>query len=356
MRRIIKVLLCFLILGTCITACSKKKVTVSEFIKTSYDGYSGFAKVTVSLDKDGLKKSLLESKAVDGDKVDTFVESVELQLKDEYASNGKNVVVSIKCDTSLINKNKIDTSDYKETVSNLKETTELDGFSAFEISLGGASPKITIDAKNISEDEKLKNLKLKMNPEGFYKAGDSVIVSLDIDATAEGMKGFSYKELEREYKIGDVSVFPSGASELQKDVLDEIDKINKETIKKEVSDSTRHMLWRITDNPSYLLESSTENADSIELINTYYLYEKEVQKDRDNNYLLFVYKVEVSNGNSKETGYFVFNYSNAVLVGGKLDVSSESPENRYNCGIDKDAVIKEFVSDKENEYNIETIN
>lgn len=339
-----------------LSSCDKKEVRVSDYIKVKCEGYSGYATLDTQLDSDKLQKALIDEGVLDKSGAKSFVDSIELDVKRDMISNGENLIIKISCDKNAVKDRKVLVKDISYKVSGLKEPKVVDVFASLDVKIEGISPKVKLNITNNSTDEYIKNLKIVTDKQGFLKIDDEVTVKVEVDDVAEGKKGMKIKQKEQKYVIGKMSSYPQTASELIMTEISNIDALNIETIKKETGDTTKHMLWRITGEPKYLLSGSSESVKTLEKVNAYLLSEKVLEEGKDNNYIYFIYRAEITNGSQSETGFFLFEYKNAVISGGKLLVGTSKPEERYVCSKEYEKIYSEYIGNKENIYNIYEIN
>ena len=350
--------LCVLAVFTLIFAvgCSKKHVAVKDYVKVVGEGYDGYATVTVSLDKDALAAALADKKILSKSDAKKFVESVELTVKDNGHISKKGAVISMKADESYIKKNRIDISECSIKPEGIKDGITVDAFSELTVKLEGIIPKVHLVLENASENEYVSKLTYKYDSEAMFKAGDEVEVFVEVNEEEEGRKGYTFKQISQKYVIGDISAYPEGTAELDKAVIDKTASLCKDVISDDTADTTKHMMWRITDNPEYLLSSSVETASAIELIGIYFLQEKNIKYGRDNNYLYYAYSADISNGSSGMKGYFVFELKNVYISAtGELVVPTNNLKEKYFCGESFEELYGLYIEEKFSEYLVSKV-
>lgn len=350
MKRII-LLIVLLAMSSFVMGCNKEVVNVADYISVSTEGYSGYAVATTVLDKDGLKAALVSKADLSDKDAEAFVESVALSQIEGYVSNGQRVTVSVSSTNKNASNKRILIKDAEILLEDIEEPIVYDVFKELEVKIEGISPKASVNYINNSTDPYISKLVITVEPQDFVKVGDKVTVSIDVNQEEEGKKGIAFKSVTQEYVVGEISSYAT-LEKIDTQTLKDIDEKNIDAVKKETADSTKHMMWRITGNREYLLEKGAEKVVECELVETYFLKEKELVAGQDNNYIYYMYKVAIANNDKKETGYFIFEYKNAVIIDGKFYVSDTKTEERYKCNQTMENLYSELIEGKLDEYEM----
>ena len=143
--------------------------------------------------------------------------------------------------------------------------------------------------------------------------------------------------------------------ESQPDYLKQLDKKTSEAIVSLTKDSTFRMLYKGTGNTAYLYQQNDETAENIERTGCFFL-KKQGKEGNINNYLYFVYSAKVSNSESSEEMYFIFEYSQGYIsVDGKFEINQDSLKDRYVVGTDYQSLYDEKIGSKNGVYLIQEV-
>lgn len=332
-------------------SCKKENVRISDYVNIEAKGYDGFAKGEVILDKDRLKKDLADKKIMKTSEAKKLIESLELLVEDTNHIKSKEKV-TVKVAEEFADNSYIDFSDFEVTVSGLEKTKLLDAFSCLSLKLEGVSPKVRVITNLESTDEYISSLTFSYD-DRLYSVGEEVVISIDVDVDKAGNEGYSFKETQKTYVIGNISIYPNDISQLGRETLTKTKQLCLDTIKSETEDTTKHILWRMTGDNSHLLESSAETLKEADVEKVFYLKEKNITENKENNYLYYIFKAKFISGNSEVTGYFAFEFKDTYIgKDGVYVITANSIENRYVCDINYESLYEELIGSKKVDYDV----
>lgn len=334
------------------------KFNVMDYITVRYTGADGYATADFEVDKDGLYNRIV-GKSKDMEKITAakkLVNSIEVSTEDDMLKNGKKYTVTIKYDeeaskTAHINMGK---EERKIKASGISKGTKISLFDNVEVIFAGISPEAYINIKNNWEDDYLKDLEFKADKVSGISLNDEITVECAATETELARHGYITDKVSAVFKADRLSVY-ADYSELDKDYLKQLDKKTSEAIVSLTKDSTFRMLYKGTGNTAYLYQQNDETAENIERTGCFFL-KKQGKEGNINNYLYFVYSAKVSNSESSEEMYFIFEYSQGYIsVDGKFEINQDSLKDRYVVGTDYQSLYDEKIGSKNGVYLIQEV-
>ncbi len=131
-----------------------KTIDLADCLTVKYEGYSGHAKATVTLDEKAVK-----SKISDRDVAKRLIKKAEIELKNnENLSNGDELSVKVKISSSFLEENKLKLKDttIKLKVEGVEEAASIDMSKYINLEYTGpnkhATAKATINKEKLEED------------------------------------------------------------------------------------------------------------------------------------------------------------------------------------------------------------
>ncbi len=131
-----------------------KTIDLADCLTVKYEGYSGHAKATVTLDEKAVK-----SKISDRDVAKRLIKKAEIELKNnENLSNGDELSVKVKISSSFLEENKLKLKDttIKVKVEGVEEAASIDMSKYINLEYTGpnkhATAKATINKEKLEED------------------------------------------------------------------------------------------------------------------------------------------------------------------------------------------------------------
>ena len=336
------------VMGLMLVSCKKEYISIGDYVSIDASGYDGFAIGKVIVDNDRLKKDLISKKILKSDEAQLFVDELSATIDDKHIS--KKTHVTIKIGSKYEDNKYIDCSDRDILVKGLDEVKLVDAFANVSVKLEGISPKIRVVVLNESDDEYVHNISLKYENK-LYKVGDELKVLLEIDKDKAGRDGYTFKEFEKTYVLGNVSYYPEDEKALDNETLHTLYDLCAKTVSMEAIDNTKHIMWRLSGDNSYLLLASVDTKSSVSLEKILYLKEKVPKEDREENFLYVICKGVLANKDVEITGYFAFEFKDVYIdKEGKCVISTNSIEKRYISSTNYESLYNDLITTKSEEY------
>ena len=362
MKKIKYILLSAMVLLLCGCSAGRKNISISPYIITSVSGLSGRATATVYLDTEGIYSALagVDASADEKAKYDTFVSSLGLTCdKVDKLANGDAVNITVTHDAAVADELKINVNDFvkKADISGLDEGTQIDVFKDLKVEVTGTAPYAFVTYTNNSTDSYIKNLEYVIEGRtSGLKNGDVITIKCKIDAKTAELYYYYTDVTSMDYTVEGLDSYIYDSSQLDYTQLNAIAAECAAQIRTATDDTTTRMLYRLTGSSDYLYQDNNEWADKIELDKVIFMSGHGDGSSQYENIILYVFDTVISNNNYSEDGWFVFEYTNAIINGdGEFMIGRNNPELRYVCGQDYDTLFNEIMQNTEVQYNSEVL-
>lgn len=338
------------------TVNSLGKYDVSQYVTVSFEGLEGFAKPAVQIDKEGLYAKLTENEkdAAMEEYIREFVDSIGVTFsKESGLSNGDSVKVTVTYDKDLAKKAKrsLKKTSFSKKVSGLEQGQNIDIFENVDVMIAGVSPEAYATVSNKWSDEFLNTVTFSLSNANGLSQGDVVVVQCNTTLDEFMEHGFTVSNMTKEYKVDQVNSYVSSVDDLDKSLLTTIRDEALDTIKSETESLSFRMLYKATQDSTYLFEYNTETVKSSELVKAYFLKKKENVATGSNNYIYLLMKAQISNGDATEEVYFAFEYPDGILnADGTFVIAHNDEASRYVCGISYDDILNSTVTAKQDQF------
>ncbi len=361
MKKRLLIIITMLIAIFAMSGCKNEQLNLQTYYKMSFEGYSGFAKCSESFDKEALYEAIAAMNKEDKKETcRSFTDNLKYNVsKTDMLFNGETVRVDFTYDKTVAKElGVVFLKDYIEVpVTDLPDTEKINLFEDFSVSLVGASPKLTITYENKSEHEYIKNLEYSVEAKDMLANGDIVKVHCNIDKVEAGKAGYVYEHADITYEIKGVSEYVTDESKIDKSYLKNVAEDAIRTIGAETSSTTGHMLYKATQNLSYLSHTSKEVATGFGVYKVHFLKEKEVEVSKDSAYVYISFEGNISNAQAQEKVYFIFEYKNPSIGNtGAFELVYTEQNKRYKCSTDYQKLYNELILSKEEKYDIIEMN
>lgn len=336
------------------------KVNPEKYITIQYTGANGYASAECVIDSDKLYQKLSGRKK-DTEKLEqyrAFADSLRAEVKENDIANKQKITVSISYDEQLAKEAgiKLSKQQYHVRAKGIGEGTKIDLFSQVEVIFAGVSPDAYAVVSNKWEEEYLKDLTFSVDKTEEIRKGDTVTVTCDTDTAELARHGYVAAVTAVTVTADNLSVYAAKAEELDQEVLSNITGEVFDTIEKQTENSMFRMLYKATGNEAYLRSSNNETASDIELLDIYFLKRKDGISGEKDNYLYYLCRATIENEDTQEEVYFAFVYTNGYITSdGRYEIMHDYSEQRYICSSDYDAVYDEAITQKEEAYQIVTV-
>lgn len=336
------------------------KINPEKYITIKYSGANGYAAAECVVDSEKLYEKLAK-KEKDSDKLSKyrkFADSVYAEVDKEDIANGDKLSVKVYYDEqaakeagAVLLKNK-----YNIKAQGIEKGTKLDLFSQVEVTFAGVSPKAFVIVTNKWEEEYLSTLSFTADRAGNIAKGDTITIRCEADKAQLGRHSYLVDETEVSVTADGLSVYAENKEQLEESVLSAIQEEVFDTIVSQTEDNTFRMLYKASGNDEFLRNDNVEAAADLELVYIYFLKRRDGADAVKDNYLYYVCRANVSNSDTWETVYFVFEYSDGYVTSdGKYDIIHDNNDKRYSCSLDDESLIEEKIMNKEETYDIAVV-
>ena len=336
------------------------KINPEKYITIRYSGAEGYAAAECVVDSEKLYEKLAE-KEKDSDKLSRyrkFADSVYAEVDKEDIANGDKLSVNVYYDEqaakeagAVLLKNR-----YNIKAQGIEKGTEIDLFSQVEVTFAGISPKAFVIVTNKWEEEYLSTLSFTVDRSENIAKGDTVTIQCEADKAELGRHGYLADETEIPVTADGLSVYAENKDQLEESVMSVIQKEVFDTIVSQTEDNTFRMLYRASGNDEFLRNDNVESAADLELMDIYFLKRRNGADAVKDNYVYYVCSANISNSETWETVYFVFEYSDGYVTSdGKYDIIHDNNDKRYDCSLNYESLIEEKIMNKEETYDIAVI-
>ena len=287
-----------------------------------------------------------------------LADSIKASISETDISNGDKLTVTVEYDAELAEKIGITVSKSEYTVraSGIGQGEETDLFANIEVIFAGISPNAYVVINNNWKDGYISKLQFTADKSNDVKIGDEITIICSASPEDLARHGIVAKQLSVVYKADRLSSYVTSVSQIDMEMLQSMQNEAQKTIHSQTEDKTFRMLYRATGNRDYLYALNEETTANIQLVDKLLLTRKNVSEADTGNYVYLIYSAEVSNADSMETVYFVFEYSEGyVTVDGEFNILHDEPAERYSCSTDYEALYQEKIGAKEDLYNVEVI-
>lgn len=218
------------------TLLKKTTVDLSKYISIEFEGYEGYASFNeedLVFDQKELKK-VLDSKKLAEKLEQKLLAKVEIS-NNEKLSNGDEIEIKFKISEDWLEENKIELASdtIKIKVKDLEETDSIDLFEDLEFTYSGISPDLSIELKNNSKDDFIKNyvtysMERDKETTGYsylygIANGDKITVKASYDQTALESAGYRVKEDKYTFTVEKQAAYISDAKEITDDIQKKIE-------------------------------------------------------------------------------------------------------------------------------------
>lgn len=314
-RRII--ILAIGVMVFCLSGCGKKKISVTDELMVSFNGYNGYG--TAKLENEyAWESEALEAAGIESvEGWDTFAEALKIESAVSYEmsptenlSNGDEVTVK-----AIINQNAIENFDFelvadserKFTVENLEDTIEIDPFEDVEVLFEGVSSDGRAIINTSGQQEFPMNFKYIVEPDQRLKNEDTVVIKIsNAEPEREAIQnGYTLSRLEREITVTGLMHYAENINELPDDVIEQLKKQTEDIIEADTAaDNARYARW--SPDIVYNLENKT-------FLGNYFLYPKSLEAAYRKNICYFVYKLDYK-GKEDFSVYYAIGYYDLLIL------------------------------------------
>lgn len=352
------------------TAFSPKEFSLARYTIVGVEGFNTRAKATVSVDETGLYKALAGEKSTEAEwkKYETFVKSVTCSLdKVDNLSNGDELRITVSYDEGVakslgIN---VEVTEREYKVSGLRTGKELDLFADVKIITGGISPFIYVTCLNESEDEYLSGLEYSINKTYGLAIGDEITITCKIDKEHADSLGYYYGDTEKKYVISTADKYIDSPEEIDIELIESLTEDNINVIVSETANTTYHMVYKVTQDNSYLYRDGNEEAVGFALDRIVLANNNTGMEQEHENYIFVIYHGSIALPKYTQQAdpydyvdsYFCFKYSDAILSkDGEFLMATNDPHNRYVCADSYENVINSVLMDVGGGYDMQEYN
>lgn len=343
---------CLLLVGI----FSKKHFDVSDYITINYIGADGYASAECTVDREKMYKEIAGNEK-DEQKLELYkklVDNILANVENIDISNGDKIFVNVSCDEEIAEAAGIKVNDsYTLRASGIGDGEKINIFDNIEVVFAGISPDAYVMVNNNWENDYLGSLTFSASKNVDIVTGDEITLKCDTDLTELARNGFIAETETMKYKADGLSSYIEDTAQLDEDIIKNINEQNIAAINSQTTDKTFRMLYKATGDKDYLYTLNDETAQNIFLNGQYFLKLKENTADIADNYLIWIYSAEISNGEDTEIVYFAFEYSQGFLnVEGEFNISFDNVKDRYECSTDYEKIYEKYITGREKDYNI----
>jgi hypothetical protein len=243
-----------LILVIVLVKTHKTTIDLQDYTTVTFDGYDNYGDANLEFDYDRLMEDFADASGFDDvSDIDSLSDIASETDASDYAAminlfdklsyeldktdglkNGDTVTVSYTFDNDTAKqfgvKFKGDALEF--TVAGLEEIREVDPFENLSVEFSGTSPNARVTCQNNSTEEGLSSLNFQAEPSSGLTIGDKVTVTIQYDEDSFIQQyGCILKETTKEYTCENVDSYLTKASDLDSDVLEQMKKQTKDSIK-----------------------------------------------------------------------------------------------------------------------------
>ncbi len=298
---------------TIMSGCGRTDINMNDYLTISYEGYDTIGTASYSIDVEKLISDNYEAFGIEeGDELEALAVfediddliSGELDKKENLTNGDK---ITFKWDDS--NKEDIE-DDFKvrltfedktATIDSLEKAQKINPFDYFQLSFEGTAPN-GCAVKTV--DEKLPvNIFFELDKDSNLNIGDKIKVTASSSGNADDFaaeclrNGYIITETEKEYTVEGIAKYAMAIADIPKESYDKLDSHGKDMLKADSAD------W---DTP--------ESFKKCTLIGNYMLTPKADVSSASGNEIMFIYQIDVENGDTKFSYYDYVKYRNIILL------------------------------------------
>ena len=336
-----------------------QRFDVWDYVTISYNGANGYASPEFTLNKDKLYKELM-GKSNDSDKsynVKMLIASIDISSEAADVSNGDTYKVRLDADKKYEDAVGISISSGNKKIkaSGISKGTSVELFDRLDVMFTGVSPEANVVITNNWDDEYLAGLTFTADKKNNISYGESVKITCNVSYEEIARHGFLAQNMEASYSADKLPGYIDDVSKIDRSVIEQVGKEVLDTITAETADTTFHMLYKATQDTSYLYHINEETVSAAKIVSTYFLSRKGTAGD-NNNYVYIIAQATISDSEDSKTVYFAFSYSNTYQnVDGTFDMNHDNESKRYICSTDYDALYNECIGSKSENYTIKEV-
>lgn len=238
----------------------------------------------------------------------------------------------------------------------MRGKTKIALFDNVQVVFAGMSPEAYAQVQNNWEDEYLKGLQFTVDRTTEIKVGDTVTVTCQTPAEEMKEHGFVVDTTTASFKADKLNAYANASDQVDIEYLKKISDEATATIVSETADTTFRMLYKATEDASYLRTVNNEEAENIHLQQALFLSRKNPLEGDANNYIYMIFVADIANQDTTMPVYFVFSYRDGyVTAEGSYEINHDQQEKRYQCGVDYDALYESVIGIYEGTYNMSEI-
>ncbi len=350
------VVVCIVALTLIYAYVNRNTVRISNYIRIQYTGANHYAQAEGVIDTDKLYK-MLAGKEKNMEKLTAYrklVDSIYVQIDQNNISNGDEVQVKVLYDEDAAQNAQIELADttYKAKASGISEGTKVSLFEKVEVVFAGMSPEAYIKVTNRWDDAYLGSLEFVPDKNSKIAIGDVIHITCSANMEELGKHGYVVTQDSLDYTVSQLNSY-ANITDIDAAVVQNIANEAMQTIQTQVEDTTFRMLYKATQDSSYLRANNDESVSNIRLLNKYYLKRKNAGEGTVDNYIYLVYAADVTSSAATMTVYFTFEYSQGYVSPDKVfNIMHDKPEQRYQCSGDYETLFNTVIKEKESLYEI----
>ncbi len=340
----------------------RKHVALEDYVTIKYTGADGYAVAECVIDEDGIVNMLIAKDSDDSKEYiyRQFTRSLSGSVSesaDKGISNGDRLKVEMTYDKELARSAGISvgSSTFNVRAKGIDAGTKIDLFENLEVIFAGISPDAYVVTRNLWEDEFLSQLSFTADKSSGIVVNDEITIHCDVDEDELGRHGYLVDTCDKSYAVDRLSSYIDTADQIDSAVLAKNMKLCTEAITADTEDSSFRMLYKATQDKSYLYLPNEESADNITLAGMQFLKRTgTASTDIPKNKIVLVYTADISCSDAEESVYFAFVFENGyVTADGEFNVlNSSDGELKYYCGVDYESVMLEVFDGDENNYTV----
>ncbi|MBQ8248144.1 MAG: hypothetical protein IJZ42_13530 [Lachnospiraceae bacterium] len=295
-----------ILLSACVTA---PRTSLASYVSVSSTGLSGKGTATLVVDWDAIKLDVLGGVPSGGTALEDYNKmATDLENSISFVlsqtsdlSNGDSVTVTIICnENASIAYNVRMYESFTVELDGFINQAEIDLFENLHISFVGFSPNVSIELRNLSENEFLKTVTYTTDKKEGLALGDEIVVTATFSQELADSLGYIPLSTVKTYKVDNVAYYPYSYSEYPADLVKELTTLSTEIVNNRWDDYYSVVLsvfGSSVDRNAYLEENVADiQIQTPELLEIFVLSRNDTSGSwfGSYNYLFFVYKTVIN--------------------------------------------------------------
>lgn len=351
------IVLLFLNLKSC-----RQKVDTLQYFDVDIKGMNGFAAAKVIIDEEALKldisqKAKLSTKSMGYMfKISDYIDNIHYDIEpNENLKNGDVLTLSVSITGKDKGRVKLLGGKKKFVVKDLVDGKEIDIFKDLDISFSGVSPNASVKLYNNSNDDFIKNIKFKIQPNSKLKIGDKLNITAKFDEKKANENMYIIKNKSKEIIVEDIDFYLDDVSKIDKktkiDIFKESDDIINSYLEKNTAKTYNDLAGEFSfaknEEFGYAFELESANLKVAKHIDA-------VGFGKPTNQIVIFYNLNLKKlkDDKKISGYIALTLDNIIVRQDKsidivyLDAKVVNSKKR------KDDIIRQNLTEFKGNYNI----